>query len=56
MAVFCFPKVTFSDDEGIIIFRLNISVPSTISSVVTGILIVVLVAPAAKVTLMAVEV
>ena len=55
MAVLCFPNVTLLSDEGITILRLNISVPSTILSLVTGTLIVVVLDLAAKVAVMGLE-
>ena len=57
MVVFCFPRVALFSDEGIIILRLNVSVPSTILSLfIGGMLIVVLLVPAVKVALIGVEV
>ena len=56
MAVLCFPNVMLLSDEGFIILRSNISVPSTTSSIVTGTLIVVTLVSAAKVAVIGVEV
>ena len=56
MAVLCLPKIISLSDEGIIILRLKISVPSTILSFLTGILTVVLFVLAVKVAVMGVEV
>ena len=57
MVVFCFPRIVSFSDEGIIILRLNVSVPSTILSLfIGGMLIVVLLVPAVKVALIGVEV
>ena len=45
-------KITSLSEGGEAIKRLNISVPSTISSIITGTLIVVLLVPAMKVAVM----
>jgi len=56
-ALFILPGTTTAlNDDGIIKLRLNDSGPSTILSLVTGILIVVLVVPAVKVVVIGVEV
>ena len=56
LAVVIFPRVTLSlDDEGVLNLRLNFSDSSRILSLVTDILTVVLLVPAVKVALTAVE-
>ena len=56
MALVMSPGTTRLSDGGIVKVRSNVSAPSAISSVLTGILIVVLVVPAVKVAVIGVEV
>ena len=49
MATLCLSKIITLFKGGKIIRRLNVSVPSTISSIITGTLIVVVLVPAMKV-------
>ena len=59
MAVIWSPSLkrkSSSSDDGPLILSLNVSVPSTISSSITGTVITVLVAPAEKVAVIGVEV
>ena len=56
VAAFCLSKVISLYEGGKIIKRLNISVPSTISSIITGTIIVVLLVLAMRVAVIGSEV